>query len=236
MSLLAGAPTNGFKQRVNLFFNPIDNGDPIANSFKGQSFREAVQKDVMKDAFNVFYFGNDELKKYCGKYLISLGLPKFVDLIKRARDNVKEWLLEILLVHADQLFVNEVLTELKPSNGLLRGVAYSADLACVPRRFTYLLGRINSKEYQERAVEYGVRALINENKTKCFDPLLNALNEGSFLNTDLENIAIHEAFEISSGYKDDRALLAKRFFDHPTISAKDYSDALFKFLPHWRPR
>ena len=28
-------------------------------------------------------------------------------------------------------------------------------------------------------------------------------------------------------YKDDRALLAKRFFDHPAISAKDYSDALY---------
>ena len=28
-------------------------------------------------------------------------------------------------------------------------------------------------------------------------------------------------------YQDDRTFLAKRFFDHPAISAKDYSDALY---------
>ena len=30
----------------------------------------------------------------------------------------------------------------------------------------------------------------------------------------------------ASGYKDDRSLFAKRFFDHPAISAKNYASAL----------
>ena len=119
------------------------------------------------------------------------------------------------------------LVALKPSNDLLRDVAYSADLACMPQRFTYLLKKIDNKEDQELAVRSGVDALFDKNKTECLDPLLSALNEGTFLSKDLENIAIRQAFRSASSYTDDRALLAKRFFDHPAISAKDYSDALY---------
>ena len=63
-------------------------------------------------------------------------------------------------MHADQPLIDEVFDELKPSNDLLRDVASSADLACVPQRFTYLLGKIDDKEEQEQAVEYGVHALV----------------------------------------------------------------------------
>ena len=34
---------------------------------------------------NVFNDGNDELKKYCGKYLVSLGSSRLVELINGAR-------------------------------------------------------------------------------------------------------------------------------------------------------
>ena len=132
-------------------------------------------------------------------------------------------MLQVLLVHADQPLIDEVFGALKPSNDLLRDVAVSADLACMPQRFTYLLKKIDDKEEQEEAVENGVDALVDENKTECLDPLLTALNEGTFLNQDLENVAIRKAFWTASLYQDDRTLLAKRFFDHPAISAKDYS-------------
>ena len=46
------------------------------------------------------------------------------------------------------------------------------------------------------------------------------------MSSDLENIAIREAFKWSASYQDDRSLLAKRYFDHHTISAEDYSMAL----------
>ena len=103
----------------------------------------------------------------------------------------------------------------------------SADLACMPQRFTYLLNKIDDKEEQEVAVRNGVNALFDENKTECLDPLLSALKEGTFLSKDLENIAIRQAFWVASRYQDDRTLFAKRFFDHPAISAKDYSNALY---------
>ena len=75
--------------------------------------------------------------------------------------NNKEWMLQVLLVHADQPLIDEVFGELKPSNDLLRDVAGSADLACMPQRFTYLLKKIDDKEDQERAVRYGVHALFD---------------------------------------------------------------------------
>ena len=102
--------------------------------------------------------------------------------------------------------------------------------------------KIDSIEEQEEAVRNGVDALVNENKTECLDPLLSALSEGTFLSKDLENIAIRKAFHEASSYQDDRTLLAKRFFDHPAISANDYSNALHssysyggqaKELFHW---
>ena len=58
--------------------------DPIASSPEGQSFMEAVQNGDMEAAINIFYCGNDELKKYCGKYLVSLGSTRLVELINGA--------------------------------------------------------------------------------------------------------------------------------------------------------
>ena len=107
-------------------------------------------------------------------------------------------MLQVILVHADQQLIDKVFGMVKPSNNLLRDVAASADLACIPQRFTYLLNKIDDKEDQERAVEYGVFALFSENKTECLDPLLTALNEGTFLSKDLENIAIRKAFWAAS--------------------------------------
>ena len=102
----------------------------------------------------------------------------------------------------------------------------------MPQRFTYLLNKIDDKKDQEWAVRNGVSALFDANRTECLDPLLIALNEGTFLSKDLENVAIRGAFETASNYQDDRALFAKRFFDHPAISAEDYSDALYRSYHH----
>jgi hypothetical protein len=55
---------------------------------------------------------------------------------------------------------------------------------------------------------------------------MHALSEGTLLNVDLENIAIRRAFSLAAEYPDGRTLIAKRLFDHPTISANNYSYAL----------
>ena len=106
---------------------------------------------------------SNELKKYCGNYLISLGSVEFVKLINGEKEEyIKKWMLQAILVHANQPLIDEVFGALEPSNYLLRSVASSTELACMPQRFTYLLGKINSKDGQEEAVEHGVFALVME--------------------------------------------------------------------------
>lgn len=208
-----------------IFSVPVE--DLIASSPEGKSFVVAVQDNDMSNARNIFDAGGDELKKYCVKHLVGLESSKLVELMQGSHDSNKKWVLQILSVHADQPLIDAVFKGIEPSNDLLRDVARSADLACLPQRFTYLLEKIGSKKGQEGAVERGAYALVYENKTECLDPLLIAFREGKFPNKDLENVAIRKVFLEASRYKDDRIIAAKRFFDHPAISAMDYSSALY---------
>lgn len=200
--------------------------DPIANSLESQHFVRAVHRSDAKIAFLVFEGSDYEIRKYCAEHLVSLKSAKFVELINDANSRGEAWLLRLLLVHADRSLVDEVFDVIKPSNWVLSGVAFSADLACMPERFTYLLKKINSKENQNVAVRNGIFELIDENRTECLDPFLIALGKGTFLSNNLENVAIRQIFLSASRKNDDRVLLATRFFNHPAISAKSYSTAL----------
>lgn len=206
--------------------------DPIAHSSKGQRFKEALQRGDVYTARGVFDSGNDELKRYGGKHLVSLGSIRIVELINGVeRDCIKAWVLQVLLIYAEQLLIGTVFDAIKPSNDLLRHVAEGAELVelvCVPQNFTYLLGRMVGKKYQEDAVKYGVRVLFSKNKTECLVPLLNALGGGAFLSDDLENIAIGRAFWKASSHQDARVLYTMRFFDHPAVSISHYSTALYE--------
>jgi hypothetical protein len=186
-----------------------------------------VQGGDMLAANNIFETGSDELKKYYAKYLVRQEGSRFVELVNGVDKNIKEWMLRILLVYADQPLINEVFRALKPSNDLLNRVAYSAELACMPQRFSYFLGKITSGEEQDWIVMNGVRALVDYNKTECLNPLLTALDKGTFMNPELENVAIRCAFWASSFYQNGRALFVKRFFDYPAVSAVRYSSALY---------
>ena len=103
----------------------------------------------MDAAKSVFDGGNDELKKYCGKYLVSLGSSRLVELINGADDDNKKWMLQVILVHADQPLIDKVFDALNLSNVLFEKCCSSADLACMPQRFTYFLRKIDDKEEQE---------------------------------------------------------------------------------------
>lgn len=206
---------------------PVKAIDPIASTHEGIAFREAMQDGYMKNARDVFSGGSGELKKYCVKHLVGLGSSRLVQLINRANDDNKVWMLQIILVHADQSLIESVFGAFKPSNNLLMVIAHSADVACVPQSFKYLLGKIDNR-YQKLVVERGVRALVDKNKTKCLDPLVSALNEETFLSKDLGNIAIRKAFRMTPWYRGVKTLFARRFFDHNAITAEDYSDVLYR--------
>ena len=74
--------------------------------------------------------------------------------------------------------------------GFLRNVARSADLACMPQRFIYILGKIDDKKDQGKAVENGVCALVDAKRLNALILFSAALKEGTFLSNDLENVAI----------------------------------------------
>lgn len=207
--------------------------DPIASSYEAQRFREAVQSNDIDVASNIFSQGNDEQRNYCVKHMIGLGSYRLVNLINYTREFYKQWILRVLLVHADQQLLDKVFSSLKPSADLLARVSGSADLACLPQRFIYLISKIDDKEGQRWIVEKGVHALVHANKAACFDSLLSALEDDISLSTDLVDIAIRNVFITASGYQDSRTFYAKRFFGHPTISTDDYSGALYRSYDYW---
>ena len=220
----------------------LEMDDPIANGPEAQRFKQAVDEGDMDVANNIFSWGNDQLKRYCVDYMASSRSPKFVGLIKSAKDNVKAWILKALLVHADPSLLDAAIDIVRPGNDLLRDIAVNVELPCLCRRFVYLLKRITDERKEEDAVRYGVYALVKWSRIECLDPLLSTIKKGAFLSQNLENVAIHEVFLRAFDCNDTRSLLVKHFFDHPAVSDEDYSNALYisydcviqtKELFHW---
>ena len=208
---------------------PVEVEDSFAHTPEGQRFMHAIVIGDIVSAFHVFTTCNEEQEKRCVKYLVSLEGSKLVDLITDATSFTKKWMLQVILVHANDSLCDYVFDGIQPSSALLAWVADSVELACDPERFTFLLNRFNRVEELERAVKRGVSALFAKNKTECLDPLLSVLREGTFLGKDLEDIAIRGAFHEASSYQDDRALIAERIYEDSAITAKDYSNALRDF-------
>ena len=97
----------------------------------------------------------------------------------------------------------------------------------MPEKFVHLLSKTTEKSREKDMVEKGVCNLVHGKRFDCLDPLLAALKSGTFLNDDMENIVIREAFRAASWYhSNDCSHLAMRFFDHPAISAEVYAHAL----------
>ena len=130
-------------------------------------------------------------------------------------------------MYTDQALFDEVSAEIKPTDGILRNVACSADLACKTDKFIHLLGKITDKGDQEQAVRNGVDELFDANKPEYLDPLLFALQSEPSLDPNLTKVAINELSGPPLIYTDNRTLYAKRFFDHPAVSAEDYSVVLY---------
>ena len=196
------------------------------DDFNYQSFKQAVQSGNMETAWKIFKSVNDKLKEHYCKYLVSLGKPKLVKLVNSANDEyTKSWMLRAILAYADQALFDEVSATIKPTTDTLCYVANSAELARQTSKFIYLLGRIADKDDQEFAVTRGVEALFNANKPEYLDPLLFALENESSLSPSTTDAAIQQAFREASRF--DNRTLVKRFFDHPAITAKRYSYALY---------
>ena len=181
----------------------------------------------MENAGNVYNSSNVRSKSYCGKYLINLGSIELVKLIKGASDSNKIWMLRVLLVHAGWQLINEVFNALKLSNAILREVATSADLACLPPKFIHALHRIDEERERVLTVEMSVVELFDNNKTECLEHLIHALKEETSLNTELENTVVRETFWRASLCQNGMESFVKNFAKHPAITPHYYSLALY---------
>lgn len=189
--------------------------DHIANSPEGQSFREAVRGGDMITAVKIFNDSNYALIDYCVEHLIILRRSELVvELINNTRKGIELEALRTFVVHANRPFIDEVLDKTNIPDRLLSGVAYNADLVCMPEKLTYFLGKITDEKDQEEAVENGVKALFVGDKTYCFDPLLFALEGKTFLSLKLGKIAIRTAFWAAIYYDKDSNVWVKSLFDH----------------------
>ena len=200
-------------------------------------FKEAVQKGDMGTAINVFNLSKHELGEYGIRYLINTRRSaNVIELIKNiAHGSLKVWALETLLVHADQPLIDKVFDKLDFPDSFLTSVASRVDLTCVPDRYVYLLKKITDKAKREEAVKGGVLALFQGSKTECLDPLISALESTPTWGTAVKNIAIRTAFNLAPDHGINQGVWAKRFFDHPAVSAVDYSHALYNAYKDWTP-
>jgi len=233
---LAFASTSGNTDKQPVPSLSVKTHKPIASSLEARRFREAVDDGVLGRAQHVLKLGTDELRSYCGQYLVSLPVDKLVGFVCTPRKGLdKYWLVGMICVHADQPLLDTVFEELESSDNFtlsdsfLEYVAGSpAIVASKPERLAYVLNKLSTGESQGDATRFAVDEMIEGNKFDAFDSLLSTIEQGTFENQDLRSVAIGAAFWKASEYGDDRALPAKFFFDHPAVSSKNYSLALYR--------
>ena len=206
-------------------------------NYEAQEFRDAMKGGEIRMASIIFDRGNGEQRLSYSKYLIGLGIEKIVSLMRNGGSYIcMGWLLKVVLIYADQEFIDIIFKRTKPSSRSLSSAASNLDLACRPDKFINLLSRIADKDCQRDVVEGAVITLFRANKTKCFDALFSALENARFLDQTVKDVAIRQAFFDASKFPNDtRALYAKRFHNHPVISARYYSMALCRSYKFGNP-
>lgn len=204
-------------------------GDAVVESDKLQEFKAEVEAGKFEDAQRVYRDSNEETRKQCGGYLASLGYDRIVQFINSMSEYLdKRRMLGIVLAHADPELFTRILEEMKPGDKLLSGsVIGHVDLPCNPDRFMTVVNRITDESYREAAARVGADELFSKNKTECFDPMISALQGEASPNPNLANVAIQRAFWRACDYTDHRSSLAQRLHDHPAITARGYSNALY---------
>ena len=91
------------------------------------AFKDAIDRTDLGTAFRAFHDGDKELEKSCTEYLITVQPAKLANLLNGAEDHIKEWAFIVILKHASQHQVDDLIHELKPSKAFLKEIAKDAD-------------------------------------------------------------------------------------------------------------
>ena len=198
--------------------------EAVVNSEFAREFRKWIGAKLSQPLPAIFEWSNGESQEYCIGYVIGLGTDKVVELINDTR-YTKSWLLTLVLLYADDQFIDHVFNQATLSNIVLGDTAWDASLACRPDKFIYVLKKIpreRQDHYLARVVE-----LFEENRIECVEPLVSAIeNEASF-DQEWKDAIIKLAFiEGSKPAQDERSAFIMKYFDHPAVDAEAYALAM----------
>ena len=118
---------------------------------------------------------------------------------------------------------DEILKEVRESEGYLAYKIAQYELVCSPEDFLDLLAEVKDPKEQEWGLKLGFDEII-ESRPDCIDPLLAALERRNFLNESLKAIAIQKVFirKVSQG---DNAWL-ENFCENPAVTPELYATGL----------
>lgn len=198
--------------------------EAVVNSEFAREFRKWIGAKLSQPLPAIFGWSDRESQEYCIGYVIGLGTDKVVELINDTR-YTKSWLLTLVLLYADDQFIDHVFNQATLSNIVLGDTAWDAFLACRPDKFIYVLKKI-PREHQDHYLARVVE-LFEKNRIECVEPLVSAIeNEASF-DQEWKDAIIKLAFiEGSEPAQDERSAFIMKYFDHPAVDAETYAIAM----------
>ena len=206
--------------------------DQFAGNPEVQHFKRELEEGNLRTAWSVFSHDSD-LRKYCASHLISLGITRVISMIGESEYDVRDSVLRALLIHASPSFISEIIRKVRPTNRFLTDstsdIYYLKDMPV--DNFVCLLGCIVDEYAQGIAVERSVGAWIMQGKTAHIDALIVAIGNAN-LHSNLVSIMVRRTFEKASACRNDTRIYVKRFFDHPAITAEEYSSALYSVFDY----
>ena len=196
-----------------------------AISASAQEFLEKLKAGGTLGAWQIFNGGDEGLKMECANSLTSLTDP---ELEKLAEHDIFVPILvfSVALAFASGIFVDRLFARLKLQDDYLAGHPCSAELASNTVRFISVLKRIASEKARAKAVESGVRQLIEKNRSEHLVPLAIALEAETSFDPKLRDVALNAAFERASRRNHVQCIWIMRLYHNLAITPETYSDAL----------
>ena len=169
-------------------------------------------------AFRQLYRGNWRLMEEGLTYMVETKSPAFIITFIKNAAYVRLRTLPVLLSKGSKATIEKVIKEGNFSQAELVNAARYIELACSPKRFVDLLGRIETLDSQEMAITVGICELFWEKRADCIDPLLTALEDSKFLSKDLKDFAVQIAFVAGAFWENE--IWTRTLHNHTAITSK----------------
>ena len=106
-----------------------------------------------------------------------LDASTFANLIKTSTydgSKLDVWIFKLIVVHAPETLIDEVLGILKYADDLLFSLGRISEVACKPQKFVHILKKL-SHDVTWTFISNGIEALANSGRFECINPLRLAI-------------------------------------------------------------